>query len=453
MPSVSLSPAAQNALTLKHELEWLRQVIDHRFALYFEQDGQGDDLDQLPPPDLQADASIYADIVRHFQMSAAERLVLALALAPHVVPQLLDCFFVRNEQFGRGFSEFGGIKGQQHSGFLPTGETAAFLLAANDLSRRFTALRLFDEGHFFHQQKILTLERSTRQEPLLSGALVLSSEYLNYFTTGTAYQPRFSSEFPAQRIATELTWDDLVLEPNVMDEVREILAWLQHKDTLLADARLGRKLKPGYRALFYGPPGTGKTLTATILGRETGLAVYRVDLSKVVSKYIGETEKNMANIFDQAENKQWILFFDEADALFGKRTNTTDAKDRHANQEVAYLLQRVEEFPGVVILASNLKANLDEAFIRRFQSMVFFPMPKARERLKLWQSAFPAQCEPAPQLDLRQIAEAHEMAGGAINNVMLHCALRALVRGDKRLYQEDLEEEIRREFKKEGKTV
>src|SRR5690606_11585436 len=123
-------------------------------------------------------------------------------------------------------------------------------------------------------------------------------------------------------------------------------------------------IKPGYRTLFYGPPGTGKTLTAMLLGKEFQRNVFRIDLSQVVSKYIGETEKNLEKIFQRAANKEWILFFDEADALFGKRTSVKDAHDRYANQEVSYLLQRVEDFPGLVILASNYKNNIDKAFVR-----------------------------------------------------------------------------------------
>ncbi|MEO1448255.1 MAG: ATP-binding protein, partial [Bacteroidota bacterium] len=197
----------------------------------------------------------------------------------------------------------------------------------------------------------------------------------------------------------------------------------------------------------------GKTLTASLLGKTTALDVYRVDLSKVVSKYIGETEKNLANIFDQAENKNWILFFDEADALFGKRTQANDSKDRHANQEVAYLLQRVEDFPGVVILASNLKSNIDEAFARRFQSMIYFPMPRPSQRLRLWEAAFPPQVNMHKNVNLEAIANKYEIAGGAINNITLHCSLRALTREDHTIYQHDLVDGIRREFRKEGKTV
>ena len=449
--SQALQLIEQNALALQADMSWLAQVIENRFKVYF---GQEPDLPvtELPPPDLPA-ASIYADVVRHYQMGPAERIVLLLALAPHVCPQLLDMFFTKNETYGRGFSEFGGIKGHQHSGFLPTGETVAFVLAGNDLTRRFQVMEFFHPSHYFSSQKILWLENDQRQEPLLAGALVLSREYLSYFTTGRAYRPRFSLEFPAQQISTELDWDDLVLEENIKEEILEIQAWLEHHQTLFHTWNMGKRIKPGYRSLFYGPPGTGKTLTASLLGKATGLEVYRVDLSKVVSKYIGETEKNLANIFDQAENKQWILFFDEADALFGKRTSTNDAKDRHANQEVAYLLQRVEDFPGVVILATNLKSNIDDAFARRFQSMIYFPMPLPEQRLLLWQRAFPEATQLEETVDLAAIAREYQIAGGAINNISLHCSLRALVRGDHTIRRHDIIEAVRREFRKEGKTV
>jgi SpoVK/Ycf46/Vps4 family AAA+-type ATPase len=152
---------------------------------------------------------------------------------------------------------------------------------------------------------------------------------------------------------------------------------------------MGKQIAPVYRALFYGPSGTGKTLTATLLGKEFSREVYRVDLSQVISKYIGETEKNLEKIFVQAENKNWILLFDEADALFGKRTQTKSSNDKYANQEVSYLLQRVENFNGLIVLASNFKNNIDDAFLRRFNSIINFTKPNVEERLELWTKALP----------------------------------------------------------------
>jgi hypothetical protein len=441
-----------NSITLQKELMWLAQVIDTRMKLYFGQECSFSDIYEVPCPDLTHDSSVYAQVIKHFRMNMQERLVVLLTLAPHVYPQLLDPFFIKNETYSRGFTEFGGIKGNQHSGFLPTGETACFLLAANDITERLKLIRVFQPDHFFSQQKILYLDRERSSEPFLCGALTMGKEYLSYLSTGDHYKPVFNSEFPAKVLTTNLEWDDLVLDDFIIEDIQEIINWIKYQHILIQDWGLGKVLKPGYRSLFYGPPGTGKTLSASLLGKTTGLEVYRIDLSQVVSKYIGETEKNMANIFDQAENKNWILFFDEADALFGKRTANSDSKDRYANQEVAYLLQRIEDFPGVIILATNLKANIDEAFARRFQSMIFFPMPRPEQRLKLWQNAF-VNSKLDKKIDMREIARKYELSGGAIINVLRSCVLAAVTRKEPIILQDDLVESIRREFKKEGKTV
>jgi SpoVK/Ycf46/Vps4 family AAA+-type ATPase len=212
-------------------------------------------------------------------------------------------------------------------------------------------------------------------------------------------------------------------------------------------------IKNGYRSLFYGPPGTGKTLTASLIGKSLGLDVYRIDLSQVVSKYIGETEKNMANIFDQAENKNWILFFDEADALFGKRTATSDSKDRHSNQEVAYLLQRVEDYSGVVILATNLRANMDIAFTRRFQSIVYFPAPNYEQRLKLWKNTFEANVKLEDDINFKELANNYKITGGNIINILRFCSISALERNSQIISMEDIREAVKKELKKEGKTL
>ena len=189
------------------------------------------------------------------------------------------------------------------------------------------------------------------------------------------------------------------------------------------------------------------------MGKSTGLDVYRIDLSLVVSKYIGETEKNLAGVFDQAERNDWILFFDEADALFGKRTRTSSAHDRYANQEVAYLLQRVEDSPGVVILASNLKGNIDDAFARRFQSMIYFPLPGPEERTRLWRGAFSQTSRLDADVDLASIAEQFEISGGAIVNVLRSASLLTLRSGRKKIQYQDIRNGIRREFQKDGKAV
>jgi len=184
-----------------------------------------------------------------------------------------------------------------------------------------------------------------------------------------------------------------------------------------------------------------------------GMDVYRVDLSQVISKYIGETEKNLSNIFDQAESRNWILFFDEADSLFGARTQTSNSNDRAANQEISYLLQRVEDFPGIVILASNLKSNIDEAFSRRFQSTVYFPMPEPEERLTLWKNIFEKTDVENREENFEFFAEKYELAGGALTNVARYAAISALLDNRKKINKQDLQEGLSKELQKEGKGL
>ena len=240
---------------------------------------------------------------------------------PHVRPQLLDVFFTKNKLFDRRFTEFGGVRQGSDGDFVPTGETLAFLVACNDLENRFTLQSLFDGDHVFARHNILRLNASARRAADESAAATLGRvpELLH---DRPPRRPDFGASFPARFIETRLTWDDLVLHPGTRRQIDEIETWLEHGETLMNDWGMAPKLRPGYRSLFYGPPGTGKTMTACLLGKSTGRDVYKVDLSLVVSKYIGETEKNLARVFDQAQHKGWILFFDEADALFGKRSET-----------------------------------------------------------------------------------------------------------------------------------
>ncbi len=389
------------------------------------------------------------------EMSHEASFLVSLALLPHLSPDFFDKTIQQNLPTSGDFPQLGGTRGKNFRGFLPTGETALFLLAGDDLEKRLEVQQLFSEDHFFAKKKILWLEDVPEGEPRMSGRIILSQEYVDMLTVGHVAKPRFSLNFPAQLLETGMEWDDLVLNDETLGQIKELEAWVKHSGTLMNDWGMGRKLKPGYRVLFYGPPGTGKTLTASLLGKYTGKEVYKIDLSMVVSKYIGETEKNLANLFAKAESKDWILFFDEADALFSKRTNVKDAHDKYANQEVSYLLQRVENYDGLVILATNFKTNLDDAFVRRFQSIIQFPMPKPAERQHIWQRAFPPQVALSKDVHFATLAQKFEMTGAEIMNVVQFCCLQALARDPARptISYNDLTEGIQREFTKGGKLI
>ncbi|WP_430468257.1 ATP-binding protein [Winogradskyella ouciana] len=255
---------------------------------------------------------------------------------------------------------------------------------------------------------------------------------------------------PARLLTTELNWEDLVLSKSVKNDIDEILMWLKLEKNIKEDTHLNKWLKPGYRALFYGPSGTGKTLTASIIGKSVNKPVYKIDLSMVFSKYIGETEKNLAEVFDQAENNKWILFFDEADALFGKRTKAPSPNDRHANKEIAYILQRIEDFSGLIIIASNLKSHIDEAFSRRFQLLVPFKMPNKEERYMLWKRIFSKEYSLDEEF-IRQSSENYELTGGALINVLHRALLHSQQDSKPKISKEAVIYAIRKEFEKECK--
>jgi Cdc6-like AAA superfamily ATPase len=388
--------------------------------------------------------------------SFTEQTVLLLALMPHISPETLDLFFLQNKDFDRPYTEFGGWKGASHGGFLPTGQTAAFLIENGEWGMENDEgnpiFNLFSKEHWFHKHNILHLEGQGEGEPFLSGRLVMSDEMLAKLHN-QKYEPEYNASFPAKKITTRLEWSDLVLPYNLNEEINDIIRWMQHQEEIRERWQLDRIVKRGYRCLFYGPPGTGKTLTATLLGKQAGREVYRVDLSMIVSKYIGETEKNLAKVFDKAEHQDWILFFDEADALFGQRTETQSSNDRHANQEVAYLLQRIEDFPGMVILATNLKENIDEAFFRRFQSALYFPMPDERLRYQLWQKMLPAEWLPENAAGFLQKAAEYKLSGGSMVNVIQACAIQLYDKIPPMLTSERLKQAIVREQTKEGKVI
>jgi hypothetical protein len=443
--------AAANAATLERELSWLEDVVERCVAARIEA-GPPADVTAVPPPEQRPGDSMYADFVDHYGLCVEERLCVVLALAPHVRPQALDLFYRVNEALGRGYTDFGGVHGKMHGGFLPTVETALFLLAGGDFGRRFASMPIFDRDLVFAAHNILRLETPPSGEPLCSGRLVLADDIVDLLTTGELRKPDYSRDFPAKLIDTDMDWDDLVLPSDTLEQIHELEAWIRHEQVLMGDWGLARRLRPGYRCLLYGPPGTGKTLAASLLGKRVGRDVYRVALSTVVSKYIGETEKNLERIFTRAESMSCLLFFDEADALFGKRTNVSDAHDRYANQEVAYLLQRIEDFPGVVILASNYSSNIDDAFMRRFQAVVHFPLPEAAERERLWAASFSEESVLDADVAFDEIALQYELSGGAMMNVVRYASLMALEAGDNVVRNRDIIDGIRRELNKDGRT-
>ncbi|MEL7002676.1 MAG: ATP-binding protein [Bacteroidota bacterium] len=437
--------------TIRKELEWLKQVIEFRFNNYFTSE-EDLSIDQVKPSSLEEDKSLYAELIQENAFNLDERVILLMALAVHVSPSIYDIFFARNTNLDRGFTVFGGVTNDSHNGFLPTGDTVAFVLCGRDLVKRFELLDYFSDDHVFHKKNILKLSGVKDDQPLFNGSLSISREYLSLLAQGRIYRPQYTSTFPAKLLTTQMDWGEGIYDEHTFNQLEEARTWIKHGKEIMEREILQRYLKKGYRMLFHGPPGTGKTMTASIMGKDAELDVYQVDLSAVVSKYIGETEKNLAGVFNLAENKKWILFFDEADALFGKRTQVQNSNDQFINQQMGYLLQRIEDFDGIIILATNFKDNIDSAFLRRFQSVVYFPKPKLDQRLKLWEKYFNDVFDMS-SIDLGSIAKEYEITGGGIINVLRYCTIAARQRGGDTIELEDIQKGINKEFQKEGMTI
>jgi AAA+ superfamily predicted ATPase len=253
----------------------------------------------------------------------------------------------------------------------------------------------------------------------------------------------------ARRIRPRKKWDDLVLSADKLAQLREMVNRYRHRDKVHGDWGFPVFPSAGLVAMFSGPSGTGKTLAAEIVAGELGLDLYKLDLSAVVSKYIGETEQNLERVFNAASAGNLVLFFDEADSLFGKRSEVTDARDRYANIEVSYLLQRLESYDGLVVMATNFQKNIDEAFLRRIHVGIEFAVPEEPERLRIWQQAFPPDA-PLADLDWDFLARQFKLAGGAIKNAALHAAFLA-AEADTQITMEAIMFGLKREFQKLGR--
>jgi AAA+ superfamily predicted ATPase len=250
------------------------------------------------------------------------------------------------------------------------------------------------------------------------------------------------------------TWDDVVLPPETLDSIQEMVARVKLRRKVLDDWGFQRKMAKGLgmSALFLGPPGTGKTMVAGLIARDLGLELYQIDLSRLVSKWVGETEKNLAAVFDAADGANVMLLFDECDALFSKRSEVKSSNDRYANAEVNYLLQRLERFEGITILTTNLDSSLDPAFRRRIAFRLTFAVPTVAERETLWRRMLPREAEVDGELDYRQLAAHYELAGGGIRNAVLRAAFLAAAENAS-IHSRHLERALVLEYRDAGKLT
>ncbi len=436
------------ATSFQSIFDYLEATIKYRLSLEL----TGEEI-AIPKLEVDHNQSHLARFILENNLENEDIIFLLLTLVPQLNPGFISTIITSFLPNGGEFPEFGGVKGKNHRGILPTVETALYILYGNDIEERLKGMEYIRNDSFLFKNKILEVEAVPKGEPKMSGRLFLDEEHLAKITSGTILKPKLSQDFPASLIETGMEWSDLILKEKTIQEIKEIEVWLQYNATLMNEWNMRNIIKPGYRVMFHGPPGTGKTLTAGLLGKYTNKDVYRIDLSMVVSKYIGETEKNLSSLFDKAINKDWILFFDEADSIFGKRTNVRDAHDKYANQEVSYLLQRIEAHPGLVILASNFKNNIDTAFTRRFQSIIEFEIPTHTERLRLWKNNLPKNIPLEEGVSLESLSKKYAITGSNIVNIVQYACLKTLASKENVIKESFIVEGIKKEYMKEGKTL
>jgi len=446
--NINLKNINKNSIVIENEFNWLKKLIDLRLNYYFKDD---DSFLNIPnAPTLNNDNSNYSKWIIDNKLSDIDRLIIVSSLANIYYPEIFDKFLITNKGLNKRFTEFGGKLDSENSRFIPTLGTISFIMYGRKFEAAFKLQEILNDNYVLNKTSSIIFSTTTDQS-FASTTFSLSESLFQFITIGKKYRPNYNSQFPALVLKTELQWDELILSPVIMEEVENINTWIKYEHEISNNNVLLKKISKGYKCLFYGPPGTGKTLTATLLGKKNNKDVYRVDLSQIISKYVGETEKNLAQIFNIAENRDWILFFDEAESLFSKRTSVSDSKDKFANQQTAYLLQRIEDYDGLVILATNLKPNIDRAFSRRIQSQINFSVPEYFERRILWTNALSGLSNIDKKI-IAKIAKDYIVTGGNIKNIIQYAWLLSK-RNKTTISENELLIGIRRELGKEGKSV
>lgn len=374
----------------------------------------------------------FAEVVATAGLTTAEAVVLLAAVAPYV-----------DERFAVRYAELTdrpGVIGL-------TGEVARTLVARSFAGRLDATVLLSPQGRL-RANGLVDLDGD------LSGQLRPDPTLLAWITGQPPPTTTVSADFPARPLSTVHTLDDVVLPAAARGRIADLEARIAHRSVVVDDWGFGahHDNASGLIALFHGPPGTGKTMTAAALAASAGLPAYLVDLSALVSKYVGETEKSLSKVFDRAARENCLLVFDEADAVFGARTEVDDAHDRYANQEVSYLLSRIEQHPGTVVLTTNLVANIDAAFQRRIHVMVEFPEPGPGERERLWRTVRPSLLPFDDAIDLPGLARRYPLTGAQIREATLDAAYLAAADG-RVVTERHLLTGVRRQYEKAGRTV
>lgn len=423
------------------DLEWLSSRISQLIK-------QESTTELLMP--VLPNNSAYERFLREHKLSESDRVMLLVAFSALFDPSVLLPFILSVNEPDKAL-RFGGIYKKDTVSFVPTLRTALYLLSGNDRELSSYYLNVYNRKHKLFASSILKANND-ESVSFIDSELYFNEQFIPAILNGEPPLLDGDAGFPAKRSKKTHTLKDVILSDAAYKNLDKLKRFARNMQALweLPDRN---KYRDNFLCVFSGDPGTGKSFTAEALGNELNLPVYKINFAQLVSKYIGETEKNLEKIFDRFTGHPGILFFDEAESIFSKRTEVKDSHDKHANNEQSYLLQKLEEFSGIIILATNvqnLAQYFDKAFQRRIRQIITFEFPEHSERLKLWQTGLGTSFSYKEGL-IERLAKNYQLTGGGIYNVISESVMEALDKGTDTITFEILEPAMQEEFKKTGR--
>lgn len=403
---------ALTAAMLEKELAWLDAVLQARLALYFGQPSGHADICDVPVPDIGMDTSAYANLVREHRLTYSERLILVLALAPECRPALLDPLLLNNQNYDRRFSEFGGMPRQQHMGFLPTGETALFLMAGGNTAQRMFCQSLLSPRSTLRRQGLVQLDDAPHGEPVLCGRLRATEETLQQLFSGNGQASVWDS-LGSTSLCSATGPDpkqSLVLDADTFDQLALLKAWIMHRVSLHDQYPSLSQHPPGLRVLFHGAAGTGRQLAVRWVAQQTCVHAVCIDP--------GHTPQTLRHLIDLAEQKNHVLWLDADDI------------DWHVSQVRGHLRRQLDAFPGPLIVIAKQATDTWPLGRRRFDLVVPFKVPGFAERVKLWQNCLPSGLSMSPDITPEALAERFQLDAVDIQRVVRTCALQLAMQAD-----------------------
>ncbi len=433
---------SKNIELIGTEFHWMASRIDHLLHKNVSE------FLPLPPVD---EATAYGKFITEQGFTDADRVMLSLAFISLFNPTILSPFAVLFSNPEKK-SRFGGIFSEQEAQFYPTVRTAIFLLAGDDPEMMNYYVSYFNSRHLLFTSNVLLTASPEGNKTFLNQQLIFNDQFIPTILHGAAPSLDGDSGFPAKRGKRTHTMKDVVLDEKTITELAKLHRFARNMKKLWGLPN-SSKYRQNFIGIFSGDPGTGKSHTAEAIGNELNLPVYKVNFAQLVSKYIGETEKNLERIFDRFSGQPTILFFDEAESIFSKRIEVKDSHDKHSNNEQSFLLQKIEEYNGIVILATNvqnLSQYFDKAFQRRIRQIVTFSFPEYPERLRLWENALSPPFNYEDGL-LERLAKNYQFSGGGIYNIISEGVIEALDKDTELITFQLLEQAMMDEFKKTGR--